>query len=503
MKRWKFLIQKEGKDTWQPIIEPFLELEQGRYRLVARAECAHLDLEIRITSETQENGQLLRNSQKHYRRTNAEGLVTIMPLSDLQPGRWKIRCCEDVLSELLGNCWQESLQLQVVPSCDWSESSSMSSEAEIVPSKVKASFYLEKLQRLLCQEIEPMLRSPSERDRASSQEKETSSNLQTAEKFEKEQIDEIAIDCLTPDDLSSESVGAVCWSFNLEQNFKTKTSSVETLPEKKPTRSPIEAQPLQIILDSETYSRVKDEPLKISGRIELKNSYSKEKQPAIALKRLLYEFRNPNTEAISILLVQSLENKTLPHVFSGILEIPPDWETPLLIGTVILETVTGMHAFRQPFLVSSDLKHSFSLSRSMTLPERQEDFTRTLDLMLTHDAVSPSLNLNLPEPTKMTKKLKHFASDSVQILPPKLNSAGKAKTETPQLPAFAQKRSRSNEKSQAIAPDRDSSQMTVEEAFKALQLEKRFLGHLNNLVQLEERESSKQQISASTPAPPS
>jgi hypothetical protein len=224
------------------------------------------------------------------------------------------------------------------------------------------------------------------------------------------------------------------------------------------------------------------------------------------LSRLLYEFRNPHTEAITILLVQSLETKTLPHAFSGTLEIPEDWETPLLIGTVILETATGMPVFRQPFLVSSDLNRSFSFSQTITLPERQEDLTRTLDLLLTQDAVSPSLNLNLPEPTKMTKKLQPFTStsDSARILPPKLNSVSEAKTETPQLPVFAQARSRSDEKERsAIAKTDNPSQITIEEAFKALQLEERFLGRLNGLVRSEEQESPKQQISISTSAQPS
>ena len=114
MKRWEFLIQHEGHPTWQPIPQATWEGEAGNYRLVAHSDRPHLDVEIHIVHEMTAAGVTHRHSEKYSRRTNSEGLVTILPLTDLQPGTWEIRCYGDLIGELLGQGWQESLRLQVL-----------------------------------------------------------------------------------------------------------------------------------------------------------------------------------------------------------------------------------------------------------------------------------------------------------------------------------------------------------------------------------------------------
>jgi hypothetical protein len=115
MKRWEFLIQQEGHPTWQPISQATWEGEAGNYRLVAHAERPHLDVEINVVHETLEAGVTHRHCEKLSRRTNSEGLITILPLTDLQSGIWEIRCYGDLMDELLGQGWQQSIRLQISP----------------------------------------------------------------------------------------------------------------------------------------------------------------------------------------------------------------------------------------------------------------------------------------------------------------------------------------------------------------------------------------------------
>jgi hypothetical protein len=115
MAYWQFLLQKEGERTWVPLATSNLEIEVGRYRIVAHSDRPNVEVEIRLIHHTTEDGQHQRQSQNYCRRTNSEGLLVVMPFTELQPGKWQIRCCGDIFSEFLGQGWQERLQLLVLP----------------------------------------------------------------------------------------------------------------------------------------------------------------------------------------------------------------------------------------------------------------------------------------------------------------------------------------------------------------------------------------------------
>ncbi len=114
MEYWEFLIQKEGDRSWQPVKSPSLQIEEGRYRVVAHSSLTNTDVEICLTHDSTEEVPPKRRSQKRSRRTNPEGLMVVIPFTYLRPGRWELRCCGDIMSEFLGNSWQEVVQLQVL-----------------------------------------------------------------------------------------------------------------------------------------------------------------------------------------------------------------------------------------------------------------------------------------------------------------------------------------------------------------------------------------------------
>ena len=115
MEDWQFLLQKEGDRCWLPVKMPLLEIEEGKYRILASGDRANEDLEIHLAHQAYPQDKSPRCYQKRFRRTNPAGLVVIIPLTYLTPGLWKLSCGGDLLSELVGKPWQKSLNLEVLP----------------------------------------------------------------------------------------------------------------------------------------------------------------------------------------------------------------------------------------------------------------------------------------------------------------------------------------------------------------------------------------------------
>ncbi|WP_013322387.1 hypothetical protein [Gloeothece verrucosa] len=173
MERWQFLIQKEGDRLWTPINQSTPPLVEGRYRIVAHGSKPNFAVEIRITHQS-EDGHRSR-IESCSRRTNAQGLMMILPFTYLEAGIWELRCSCDVLSELLGRGWQKQIQLQVaakvkqpqIPPVNWPPTHQASSlinpktqtepEFEQITHQDQATYYLQKLEQLLRQKIEPVL----------------------------------------------------------------------------------------------------------------------------------------------------------------------------------------------------------------------------------------------------------------------------------------------------------------------------------------------------------
>jgi hypothetical protein len=54
MEYWEFLLQKEGDRIWLPIKSPRLEIEAGRYRVVAHSTRTNTDVEICVIHDSTE-----------------------------------------------------------------------------------------------------------------------------------------------------------------------------------------------------------------------------------------------------------------------------------------------------------------------------------------------------------------------------------------------------------------------------------------------------------------
>jgi len=110
MEDWEFLIQKEGLRAWLPLKPPIAQLESGRYRVVARSHRVNTEVEVRLTYQSQ-----VQRLQKWIRHTNEKGSMPVFPYIHLEPGLWEISCSGNLMSELIGDSWKHTVQLQVLP----------------------------------------------------------------------------------------------------------------------------------------------------------------------------------------------------------------------------------------------------------------------------------------------------------------------------------------------------------------------------------------------------
>ncbi len=115
MEHWQFLIQKQGDRTWHSLESPNLKISAGRYRVLARSHLINTDVDVRVTHSSIQEVPLKRRILKRLRRTNAEGLMAVIPFTFLQPGMWELRCSGDLMSDILGKSWQYRVVLQVLP----------------------------------------------------------------------------------------------------------------------------------------------------------------------------------------------------------------------------------------------------------------------------------------------------------------------------------------------------------------------------------------------------
>jgi hypothetical protein len=126
---WEFILQKEGDRFWLPLNTRTIEIEEGKYRILARGDRVNQDVEIRLTHQDFEEDKFIDCFLKRYRRINSEGLIALIPFTYLVPGLWELSCCGgDIMSDLLGESWKERLRVQVFPivekySTDWDEPS--------------------------------------------------------------------------------------------------------------------------------------------------------------------------------------------------------------------------------------------------------------------------------------------------------------------------------------------------------------------------------------------
>jgi len=115
MEYWQFLIQKAGDHSWLPLDTPSGEILEGRYQVVAHSSRRNVEVNIQISYQFTEQGIPKRHVQERSHHTNSEGLVLVLPFTDLRPGLWYLACSGSTASDPATHVWHEFIQLQVLP----------------------------------------------------------------------------------------------------------------------------------------------------------------------------------------------------------------------------------------------------------------------------------------------------------------------------------------------------------------------------------------------------
>ncbi|MCW6039018.1 hypothetical protein K4A83_22600 [Spirulina subsalsa FACHB-351] len=196
----------------------------------------------------------------------------------------------------------------------------------------------------------------------------------------------------------------------------------------------------------DTFIRRNREPILISGHVNFNNPNNPSPLDQGFGGRLRYELRDPQGGELLLDVEQPLSDATIPLVFNYLLDIPPSYNTRLILGEVILEVASGdqdtpSHEVELIPLASQTFSITAGLNELMTavktIPSApgmpgsflEEEEERNLEIKLDF------LNLTAkpPETTPLEPK-------SGPALPPLLRTSGKPQKPKPkslQLPNFS------------------------------------------------------------------
>ena len=393
MKSWEFLIQKEGDHQWVPIPTSTFKIEPGVYRVLAHSNRLDSDLEIRISHQTSSGEDSDYDPQHYSRHVNPQGLVMIFPFRELSAGIWEIRCRSDIMSELLGETWQETLKLHILGTV--THQSSFEAQKNCLGDIVNEIFIEEETKDPPQSDPNDELqiwRTPCINDHS----KESQFYLYQLEKLIQERVEPL-ID-------------------NYETSFQQSSEYCLELSSSDEMMTPI----FQLVLDQNTFQGSPDESVTLSGQIKAQNS----KEELILTAQLCYQLKHPYTDEIIIKIGRNLSDETLPYIFKKTLVIPDNLKgLPCLSGEVLLQTKTGVNITRYPFQIYS--REHYPVNYTIELFDTEHESSYQFEFKVTGKTKNESIAIELPITPKHAHTLTESLSLCNQILPPKLNRNSK------------------------------------------------------------------------------
>ncbi|WP_228020579.1 hypothetical protein [Sphaerospermopsis sp. LEGE 08334] len=341
MEHWQFLIQKQGDRNWQPLESPNLSIFAGKYRVLARSHLANTSVEVRVIHSSIQEVPPKRRIFKRLRRTNAEGLMAVIPFTDLKPGIWELRCSADLMTNILGKSWQYSLILKVLPL-----------ELNEQPLLGSGDQFNEESQVTPTQEDEFAVASPS--------------NLNINPLSTATAEDTIINQPVSPVLFKGETAEQILQSV-LDLALPSSESWDEEQPDEdiSPVVSP--PSPLHLSLERDTYIARWGKTLTVNGYVELAeiDNLANEILSTTNINhcfqlQLISQLRSPLESNILAQFTQPLTDQILPFTFSSIIEIPKDCESKLILANISLygTLTTGDEVIllaSHPFIITADV----------------------------------------------------------------------------------------------------------------------------------------------------
>jgi hypothetical protein len=477
MEFWEFLIQKDGDRSWLPLESPDVEVLEGRYRVVARTSRVNTAVEIRISHVATAEHPPKRRIQKRSGQTNQDGLIVVIPFTQLQPGLWELRCTGDLMADLMGESWQYAVKLQVLSHAtategdwesDWHPEDDQRSD-ELFSSDRPASTQANSIETesaLLNSDsstVQPASTQPLETEEPMVTEQPivatTEGLIHEHAKPEPEATDSIeetsALTSVTSSAIADSAVFQMAAQMSEDvvnsifQELENITQEPVPPPAEPQTDTSLDATddwtpiyevaptksaespptyqpsglPLQVTLDRDTYTARRGEVLLVSGRVELLPSAPATSLSELPAAQLHVYLRDPQTTHVLIKTIQPLSATSLPLSFDCHIPIAADYQTRLLLGELMVVSVpkseeTPLLFASQPFQVAADLNE--------LLEAIANSFPESDDIQPPLEFISPeaaSLDLTFLEFLQSPKPVLQFQPSDKEALPPQLQTA--------------------------------------------------------------------------------
>ncbi|MGM3308069.1 hypothetical protein ACSQ6I_19180 [Anabaena sp. WFMT] len=405
MEHWQFLIQKQGDRAWQPLESPTLKILAGKYRVLARSHLPNIDVEVRVTHSSIQAVPPKRRIFKRLRRTNADGLMAVIPFTELKPGIWELRCSADLMTDMLGKSWQYSLLIKVSPQEDSNQ-----------PNLSSGDEFDNELEVLLTQEDQT--------------EEDIIINQPVSPVWFKgetaEQLLQSLIDLALPN----------------SESLEEEQTSEDWLSISPPS-------PLKLSLERDTYITAWGKTLTVNGDVELAQTGHLEDEifsiTSLNQLQLLIELRSPSESQVLTQVRQTLKNKILPFTFSTAINIPTECESKLILADISLYgaiTDGGEVIFlaNHAFTITADVTELLAISLPKSSPPDLPSASTEIQTQAETKPEPPvSVGLELFNLVK-TPKLAQFhslKSSANKQLPPRIKPVivlGGFSPELPNLP---------------------------------------------------------------------
>ena len=504
MEFWEFLLQKEGDRSWIRPKTTNFEIAAGRYRVAAKSSRANAEVEVAVTYQAVGKQPSQRKTKQRSQRTNPEGLMVVIPFTNLTPGIWEL-CCYNQKSPV--GKWQQALKLSVIPSLSQTSPQQIltveatathpldaiapnsnhtniaaPSSTEIVeltfPDLVIANQTLAKASKLIAasvETIEPVLTSPqSNQIELTDKHEANTTHLQHSNPnlnflldqslLNLEQMLQQVIEPLLEDLEHSQSVKYIP---NIPEDQPSLVSDIDNFP----TAPTVKNIPFKLTLEQETLVVSSGNQLTLSGKVEAFNNPQ--------LLNLLFQgtlgirLRDPQNSEILLDVKQPVEEQLPTFKFNCNFKVTINCETRLILGDVTLYNQASVALASHPFTITVDLEELFETIRAKKNQAIAEHLDEDKNPSLTQ-LILPSEPRDLTQkPTLLIDKLLKLVEppqnpqtlppSSHQPLPPQIyNPTSKQKNlKSPQLPKLPQ-REKALPQATKNAPDLETTSLIVD-----------------------------------------
>jgi len=498
MEFWEFLLQKEGDRSWIRPKTTNFEITAGRYRVAAKSSCANAEVEVLVTYQAVGKQPSPRRTKQRSQRTNPEGLMVVIPFTNLTPGIWEL-CCYSNQKSPVGK-WQQALLLEVIPSLtetlpqqilkgektathqedaialDNRDHIAAPSSTEIVeitfPDLVIANQTLANASKLIAasaETIQPVLTSQTQPNQleVAVNHKANTTHIENPNPTRNFLWDE---SLLNLEEMLQQVIEPLLEDIDHSQSIKYLPNTPAEQPSSASDLNNFSALPtvknipqFKLTLEQETLVVSSGNQLTLSGKVEaLKNPQ---------LLNLLFQgtlgirLRDPQNSEILLDVRQPVEEQLPTFKFNCNFKVTINCETRLILGDVTLYDQASVVLASHPFTITVDLQELFDTIRA----KKNQAIAEHLDEELNH-SLTQELSL-LPEPRyldqkptilidKLLKLVEHPQNPQTlqpsphQPLPPQIyNPTSKEKTlKSPQLPKLPQR-------DQALPQDTKNAQL--------------------------------------------